>query len=94
MGTKDQERCEETKQKCEEETAIKKEKRSLESNFEKLKNEKFGKKEEMKDEAMLEWIELNKQLNIDQNTGKPYHVTSGDKTKAVFLDNPLVPIGN
>ena len=62
--------------------------------FEKLKREKLGTKvNEASDEAMLEWIELNKQLSIDRETGRPYHVTTADKTKAIFMENPLVPIG-
>ena len=94
MGPKDLERHVETKERHEEEQAIKKGRGALASNFEKLKAEKFGQKEDMKDEAMLEWVELNKQLHIDRNTGKPYHITSAEKTKAIFLENPMVPIGN
>lgn len=66
--------------------------------FEELKNkkiaEKFGKEEQMSDQAMLEWIDLNRQLQFDR-TGKPFDdkITASHKTKSVFLENPLVPIG-
>lgn len=94
MGPKDPDRKEETNVRHEEEKEIKTGKSKLDSHFEKLKTEKFGKKEDMNDADMLEWIDLSRQLNIDRSTGKPYHVTPWDKTKAIFIDNPLVPIGN
>ena len=94
MGPKDLERIEDNKAERLEEKENKSNRR-----FEELKNEKiaekFGKKEQFTDEAMLEWIELNKQLRIDQDTGKPYadKVTASDKSKSMFMENPLVPIG-
>ena len=66
--------------------------------FEELKNqklaEKFGKDAQMSNQAMLEWIDLNKQLQFDR-TGKPFDdkITASQKTRSVFLENPLVPIG-
>ena len=66
--------------------------------FEELKNqklaEKFGKDEQMSNQAMLEWIDLNKQLQYDRS-GKPFDdkITASQKTRSVFLENPLVPIG-
>ena len=70
-----------------------------EIKFEKLKNEaeekKFGKKQhkEMTDADMLEWIELNKQLQFNSETGKPHVETASDKFKRKFGENPMVPIG-
>ena len=95
MGPKDLERIEENKA----ERLVEKENKAN-RRFEELKNEKiaekFGKKDQPSDEAMLEWIELNKQLRIDKDTGKPYadRVTASDKSKSMFLENPLIPIGN
>merc|ERR1712018_213551 len=87
MGPKDLERIEDNRAERLEEKENKSNRR-----FEELKNEKiaekFGKKEQFTDEAMLEWIELNKQLRIDQDTGKPYadKVTASDKSKSMILD--------
>ena len=94
MGNKDIERHEESKAEGLERMERKKEKHAYETDFEKLKAEKFGKKEEQKPEiTQLEWIELNKQLHLDPDTGKPYNMSAGEKSKQVFFDHPMVPIG-
>lgn len=94
MGTKDVEQPQEVKVEQNEKSVLKKDRPKADVEFERLKNEKFGTKEnENADAAMLEWVELNRQLQIDRDTGRPYAVTSWDKTKGVFLDNPLVPLG-
>ena len=95
MGPKDLERHLETKERHEEEKG--KEKQNHESHtkrFEKLKAEKFGKKEDMSSAEMLEWIDLNKQIRFDTNTGKPYEITASDKAKEMIFKNPLIPLGN
>ena len=66
--------------------------------FEEIKNkkmgEKFGEKQQMSDEAMLEWIDLNKQLQRDRD-GNLYsdQVTAAAKSKSMFVENPLIPLG-
>ena len=52
-------------------------------------------KTSLTDKELEEWINLNEQLHIDQSTGKLYRENIGpyEKFKAMFLTNPLVPIG-
>ena len=45
------------------------------------------------DLSQFDWVKLHKELSTDQETGKAYHETSGEKTKRVFGSNPFVPIG-
>ena len=93
MGPKDVERHEESKAEGQEQRALKMQDRFT-TEFEKKKREKLGlKKVEPAESEMLEWIDLQKQLQIDRDTGKSYVTTPWEKTKGVFLDNPLVPIG-
>ena len=93
MGPKDIERHEESKAEGQEQRALKMQDRFT-TEFEKKKREKLGlKKVEPAESEMLEWIDLQKQLQIDRDTGKSYVTTPWEKTKGVFLDNPLVPIG-
>ena len=95
MGSKDTERHEESRAEGQEQRELKKGRHIIDTNFEKLKAEKFGTKEEPNSDAsMLEWIELNKQLQINKDTGRPYNMTTTEKSKAMFFENPLVPIGN
>ena len=68
-------------------------------SFEELKEKKFAEKygepkKMTEDEAMLEWIDLNKQLQRDRE-GNPFrdNVTGGDKFKHMLWQNPLIPIG-
>ena len=74
------------------------EENKAERQFEALKNKKmaakFGEKQEMTDEAMLEWIDLNKQLQRDRD-GNLYsdQVTAAGKSRSMFLENPLIPLG-
>ena len=93
MGPKDVERLEESKAEGQEQRALKMQDRFA-TEFEKKKREKMGlKKGEPAESDMLEWIDLQKQLQIDRDTGKSYITTPWEKTKGVFLDNPLVPLG-
>ena len=93
MGPKDVERHEESKAEGQEQRALKMQDR-FSTEFEKKKREKLGlKKVEPAESDMLEWIDLQKQLQIDRDTGKSYVTTPWEKTKGVFLDNPLVPLG-
>ena len=74
------------------------EENKAERKFEEIKNkklaEKYGEEKKMSDEAMLEWIDLNKQLQRDRE-GNLYsdQVTAAGKSKSMFLENPLIPIG-
>ena len=74
------------------------EENKAERKFEEIKNkkmsEKYGEKQQMSDEAMLEWIDLNKQLQRDRD-GNLYsdQVTATKKSKAMFVENPLIPLG-
>ena len=93
MGPKDVERHEESKAEGQEQRALKIQDRFT-TEFEKKKREKLGlKKVEPAESDMLEWIDLQKQLQVDRDTGKSYVTTPWEKTKGVFLDNPLVPLG-
>ena len=93
MGPKDVERHEESKAEGQEQRALKMQDR-FSTEFEKKKREKLGlKKVEPAESDMLEWIDLQKQLQVDRDTGKSYVTTPWEKTKGVFLDNPLVPLG-
>ena len=52
------------------------------TEFEKKKREKLGlKKGEPAESDMLEWIDLQKQLQVDRDTGKSYVTTPWEKTK-------------
>ena len=97
MRTRDEERIEQNKLEGTEMRAAEKTQRKAEVEFKRLKNEaeeKMGiKRKVMSDADMLEWVELNKQLQINRETGKPYVETYSDKFKRKFGENPLVPVG-
>ena len=97
MGTRDEELIQQNKVEGTEKRAVEKTRRKAEVEFERLKNEaeeKMGiKHKAMSDADMLEWVELNKQLQINRETGKPYVETYSDKFKRKFGENPLVPVG-
>ena len=97
MGPADEKRLQQNIVEIEKKAA-ERTKTKAEIKFEKLKNEaeeKMGKKQskEMTDDDMLEWIELNKQLQVSRETGKPYLETAADKFKRKFGENPFIPIG-
>ena len=52
-------------------------------------------KEDKSSPEMQEWIELNRQLHIDQSTGKRYQENIGpfERFMVMFRENPLVPVG-
>ena len=74
------------------------EENKAERKFQEIKKkklaEKYGEEKQMSDEAMLEWINLNQQLQRDRE-GNLYsdQVTAAGKSKSMFLSNPLIPIG-
>ena len=97
MGPADEKRLQQNIVEIEKKAA-ERTKTKAEIKFEKLKNEaeeKMGKKRNnaMTDADMLEWIELNKQLQVSRETGKPYVETATNKFKRKFGENPMIPIG-
>merc|ERR1712062_381185 len=59
--------------------------------FDEIQEQKHGKKEILVDE--FEWIELNKQLSINRESGKRHQETANEKLMRKVSENPLVPIG-
>ena len=94
MGSQDSEQNPRVKYEQDEKIALKTHRLKADKEFERLKNEKLGRKEnETSDAAKLEWIELSRELQIDKDTGRPYHLTTAEKSRKLFIENPLIPLG-
>jgi len=64
----------------------------LKKKFQEMQEAKHGKREELKIDE-FEWIELNKQLEVDRNSGKRHQETPNEKLIRKFKENPLIPMG-
>eukprot|EP00092_Neocalanus_flemingeri_P005033 GFUD01005413.1.p1 GENE.GFUD01005413.1~~GFUD01005413.1.p1 ORF type:complete len:140 (-),score=55.02 GFUD01005413.1:92-511(-) len=65
----------------------------LKQKFSEIQQKKHGKKEEIQIDE-FEWINLNKEIAINRESGKKHaQESANEKLTRKFKENPLIPIG-
>jgi len=64
----------------------------LKKKFQEMQEAKHRKKSDILVDE-FEWIELNKQLSVDRQTGVKHQETPNEKLMRKFKENPLIPLG-
>jgi len=65
----------------------------LKAEYKKIQESKRPKNEDTIEVDEFEWVQLNKELLLNRDSGKPHKERPQEKLIRKFSENPLIPIG-
>ena len=65
----------------------------IKAEYKRLQDKKRAKNKENIEVDEFEWIQLNKELAVNRDTGKKHQEASSEKLVRKFKENPFLPIG-